>query len=95
MNFVLYFCKNISNIGLSSGKFSSYLACGKPVIVSFDPTYLDLRKTYMYGEIYDDFKQIPELMEKITNNYDEYVNEVYRLYEKELNPVNKFIFFES
>jgi hypothetical protein len=86
--------KNISNIGLSSGKFSSYLACGKPVIASFDPTYLDLRKTYMYGEIYDDFKQIPELMKKIIYNYDDYVDEVYRLYENELNPVNKFMFFE-
>ena len=87
--------KNITNIGLSSGKFSSYLACGIPVIVSFDPTYFDLRKTYMFGEIYDDFKQIPELMNKITNNYNEYVKEANRLYENELNPIIKFRYFES
>jgi hypothetical protein len=82
--------KNISNIGLSSGKFSSYLACGKPVIVSSDPTYENLRKRYKFGEIYTDFNQIPLLITTILNNYQDYVNDAVKLFDIELNPEKKF-----
>lgn len=78
--------KNIENIGLSSGKFSTYIATGTPVIVSTDVTYLKLRNKYKYGEIIKDFKELKNAIDQIVNNFDEYRIGVVDLFNYELDP---------
>jgi hypothetical protein len=83
--------QNISNIGLSSGKFSSYLSVGKPVITSFDKTYIELRKNYMFGEIMTSYNDLLSLATLISENPNTYNKGAKNLYDNVLNPDINFL----
>lgn len=80
-----YTGKNIENMGLSSGKFSSYMKCGIPIISINQEYYKKMLKSYEFGLDIDDFKAMPEALFKIKENYNDYCNGVKRLFEERLN----------
>jgi hypothetical protein len=85
-----YYGKNMMEIGLSSGKFSTYMMLGLPTIVTPCEVYEVLMKKYNFGGLLVDINNIGNLM--LANNYS---NEIIdELYEKVLNPkfsLNKYI----
>ena len=78
--------KNIEEIGLASGKFSSYMMIGIPTITTQNSMYKELNKKYNFGETIADVAQIPEALVKIKNEYEKKTAGCKEIFERELNP---------
>lgn len=92
-----YFCnsadifagKNLQEIGLSSGKFSTYMMLGIPTITTSNIVYQELNKEFNFGETINEMTEIPQAINKIHNDYVNKSRGCKLLYEKILNPVLK------
>jgi hypothetical protein len=80
-----YLQKNIKVIGLSSGKFSTYMKHGLPVISSKQMCYADLLKEFKFGINMDSFTDITSAILEVTANYEAYHNEALRLFSEKLD----------
>lgn len=81
--------KNIKEIGLSSGKFSTYMMLGIPTVTTSNSMYRELNGKYNYGEVIDNTGEIPEALISIKNNYEKKSEGCKAMYESELNPEKK------
>ena len=77
-----YYGMNMKEIGLSSGKFSTYMMVGLPTIVTPCSIYEELLKKYQFGAI---LKDIKDAIKKIESQQ----NEAKKLYLEILNPTLK------
>lgn len=75
-----YYGKNMREIGLSSGKFSTYMMLGLPTIVTPCDIYDRLNKEYLFGYIVNE----NESLEKALSNCHKNIN-FRELYDTELN----------
>jgi len=81
----LYTGKNIQTMGLSSGKFSSYMKCGIPVVSINQKTYAELLIDYDFGKDISSFDQMVNALSSIRSNYDYHRAEAQRLYSEKLD----------
>ena len=80
-----FYGKNMQEIGLSSGKFSTYMMLGIPTIVTSCDIYKELILKYQFGAIISDIHQIGDVLTKTS-----FLNRnAFYLYENELNPEKK------
>lgn len=86
-NIDIFAGKNIQEIGLSSGKFSTYMMIGLPTITTANSLYPELNLHYGFGEIIKNISELPDALIKIKNNYDIKVTGCKSLYENVLNPI--------
>jgi hypothetical protein len=77
--------RNLEVIGLASGKFSSYLNHGLPVIAVKQQTYRDLLASYPFGEVVDDLDQIPAAALRIAANSATHRAQSKRLFNEKLD----------
>ena len=71
---------NFKIIGATSGKMFQYLRCGKPVIASSNPGLKEIVNEYQFGIVIDDFKDLPEAIDAIIDNYDYYSSNAIKAY---------------
>ena len=81
--------RNISEIGLSSGKFSTYMMLGLPTVTTSNSIYKELNGVYNFGETINNIEEIPAKLTEIKNNYDQKKNGCRDIFEKELDPLAK------
>ena len=85
---------NVKNIGLSSGKMSSYLRCGIPIVV---PAYINdlesLANNSNIGVAVNDESEINIGISKIANNYETYRTNALKYYSAFLDFEKYFIEF--
>ncbi|MDQ3194594.1 MAG: hypothetical protein M3P82_06300 [Bacteroidota bacterium] len=79
--------KNIQEIGLSSGKFSTYMMLGIPAITTSNSLYKILNEKYDFGGTINEIDDIPRVMNEIKNNYDLKVKGCKKIYDTELDPL--------
>lgn len=77
--------KNIQTIGLSSGKFSSYMKYGLPVISIGQRSYAQLLADYAFGENIDSFREMSAALNRVRSNYAHYRAEAQRLFSEKLD----------
>lgn len=82
----IYTGKNIDFIGLSSGKFSTYMMLGIPTITMFNPVYQSLNNEFRFGYVMQSINELPYALAVVSKNYTEYKKGCLRLYEARLNP---------
>jgi hypothetical protein len=80
-----YYGKNMKEIGLSSGKFSTYMMLGIPTIVTPCDIYADLILKYPFGAVLQDINQIGTLLSETV--FDK--QGAYQLYNEKLQPMDK------
>jgi hypothetical protein len=78
-----YYGMNMKEIGLSSGKFSTYMMLGLPTIVTSCSIYDELLTKYAFGAVLTDIKKMKESFKQIEIKN----NETAKLYEELLSPV--------
>ena len=76
--------KNIEYIGLSSGKFSTYMMLGLPTIARNIEPYISLNTKYSFGALIDSPRDIDTAIVFILNNYDRLSSNSRLLYNSEL-----------
>jgi len=76
---------NYTTIGRSSGKISSYLKFGLPVIVNRYPSTEETIAGHGCGICVDDFSQIGPAIEWIAGDYERYVSRCYATYDDIFN----------
>jgi len=81
--------KNVEEIGLSSGKFSTYIMLGKPTITTSNKIYNYLNEKYNYGYIIDTAEDIKEGIVNIKSEYDMKVSGCKKLFKEVLDPEMK------
>ena len=81
--------KNIQEIGLSSGKFSTYMMLGIPAITTSNSMYKMLNEKYNFGGTINGVDDIPKVMKEIRKGYDKKVNGCKEIYDIELDPVSR------
>lgn len=81
--------KNIQVIGLSSGKFSTYMMLGLPTVTTNHLTYAELNQMYSFGSIIDTAKDIPNALSKISEDFENMKENCQRLYKEVLDPTLK------
>jgi len=77
-----YYGMNMKEIGLSSGKFSTYMMLNLPTIVTFCSIYEELLTKYHFGAILEDVKTLHEAIQRVEQGK----NEALKLYEEVLSP---------
>jgi hypothetical protein len=77
--------RNLEMIGLSSGKLSSYMKNGLPVICGGQVNFMALIERYRFGEYSHDFNDIPRLFNKICENWSQYSSEAGRFFAEQLD----------
>ena len=77
--------KNIQTIGLSSGKFASYMKCGLPVISVGQQTYAELLEDYAFGENIDSLSEMPAALTRVQSDYAHHRAEAQRLFSEQLD----------
>ena len=82
--------KNIEEIGLSSGKFSTYMMLGIPTITTPNAVYKELNGKYNFGEIINTMEESDEAIRKISKDYKIKSEGCKKLYEEVLNPLTGF-----
>ncbi|MDQ3020511.1 MAG: hypothetical protein M3R36_08075 [Bacteroidota bacterium] len=87
-NIDIFAGKNIQEIGLASGKFSTYMMIGLPTITTANSMYPELNLKYCFGETIQNVSEIPEALIKILNDYENKILGCKALYENVLNPVS-------
>ncbi|MBS1517266.1 MAG: hypothetical protein JSS91_04190 [Bacteroidetes bacterium] len=85
-NLDIFAGKNLEAIGLSSGKFSTYMMLGIPTVTTNHFTYRLLNNKYKYGEIINSIKEIPGALVKIKNTLKEKSESCKKLYDEVLDP---------
>ncbi len=88
-NMDIFAGKNIEEIGLASGKFSTYMMIGLPTITTANSLYPSLNLKYNFGETIGNASEIPSALTKIKADYKNKVNGCKSIYENVLNPVSK------
>lgn len=88
-DFDIFAGKNIKEIGLSSGKFSTYMMLGLPTITTSNSIYKELNNKYQFGEIIDSMEEIPEALKNLMTDFNIKSESCKELYEKELNPESR------
>lgn len=73
---------NLYYIGLSSGKLFKHLSLGQPVIVNNMPGLAEEVRKYRLGVVIEDVNELKDAVQTITSNYDSYVKNIKRIYEK-------------
>lgn len=73
---------NAYNIGLSSGKFFKHMSLGQPVIANYAPGLAEEINKYKLGIVINDLSELKTAVKTIYDNYNFYVNNIKRLYEK-------------
>jgi hypothetical protein len=81
--------KNLQVIGLSSGKFSTYMMLGIPTITTSNIIYKELNKEYNFGETINTVTEIPNALNKIHLDYDQKSEGCRSLYKNVLDPVSR------
>jgi len=81
--------KNVEEIGLSSGKFSTYIMLGKPTITTSNKIYNYLNEKYNFGYIIDSAEEVKDGIFNIKSGYDKKVSGCYKLFNEVLNPEEK------
>lgn len=76
--------KNIETIGLSSGRFSSYLKAGLPVITTQQPCYSRLLQEYGFGEVLASLGSLPEALVRVRSRLACHKAEARRLFTEKL-----------
>ncbi|MBN1615001.1 MAG: hypothetical protein JW950_11095 [Deltaproteobacteria bacterium] len=76
--------ENIMNIGLSSGKFASYMKYGLPTVSLGQRTYRRLLGEYRFGCDIDTIGEIPDAIGRILASYDLHSREAKRLFAERL-----------
>lgn len=71
----------------ASGKMYEFLKCGVPLIANDIPDAKNLIEDTGCGLVTDDFKMIPQLLNKINSNYDYYKKNCYKQFS--LNQFDK------
>jgi hypothetical protein len=82
-----YYGMNMKEIGLSSGKFSTYMMLGLPTIVTSCSIYEELLHKYKFGAILYDLNFLNDSFKKVENNE----NNALKLYDEILEPESKLI----
>ena len=79
--------KNVEIVGLSSGRFSTFMMLGIPAITTENEILEDLNMRYQFGKVIKDIKRdLHEAIEDIRDNYEKYHRGALRLYDEKLNP---------
>jgi len=81
--------KNIEEIGLSSGKFSTYMMLGIPTITTSNSIYKELNNKYRFGETIDIMNELPQALIRIENDFDAKVKACKSLFKNELEPESR------
>jgi hypothetical protein len=84
-----YAGKNITEIGLSSGKFSTYMMLGIPAVTSENITYKELNEKYDFGYTVSIADEIPEALRNIKRDLNKKSAGSRKLYEEVLDPVSR------
>ncbi len=87
-----YTGRNIEEIGLASGKFSTYISCDMPVISTPNQIYIQLNNKYKFGELVRSGKELIDALPKIVQKVD--LLSLHALYANELDPtrgINAFM----
>lgn len=77
-----YYGKNMKEIGLSSGKFSTYMMLALPTIVTSCSVYEELIQKYAFGAVIQNIQDL----KKATNIIENAPNDSLKLYQEVLNP---------
>jgi hypothetical protein len=77
--------RNIRCIGLASGKFSSYLRAGVPVVSVAQQTYAELLTDYDFGANIDAIDALPRALESLRTHLDWHSAEASRLFAERLD----------
>ncbi|MBK8982176.1 MAG: hypothetical protein IPM38_07600 [Ignavibacteria bacterium] len=85
-NLDIFAGKNLEAIGLSSGKFSTYMMLGIPTITTNHYIYKILNNKYRYGEIINSISDLPGALKKIRSGLTAKSESCRLLYDKVLNP---------
>lgn len=72
-----------SKIAKASGKLADYLAFGKPIICSNLPDLKELVEKYQCGLVFNEFSEIPSLIEEINKKYKMYSSNALKCFSKE------------
>ncbi|HMR38825.1 MAG TPA: hypothetical protein PKA90_00200 [Ignavibacteria bacterium] len=86
--------KNVEEIGLSSGKFSTYIMLGKPTITTSNKIYNSLNEKYNFGYIINSADDIKEGICNIISGYETKVSGCNNLFKEVLDPevsINNFM----
>lgn len=86
----VYAGRNIREIGLSSGKFSTYMMLGLPTVTTSNAIYKKFNEIYNFGDTISKSEEIPESLKLIMRDYKKKSEGCRNLYNNELNPVSKF-----
>ena len=79
--------RNVKYMGLSSGRFSTYMMLGIPTITTENEILKQLNVEYPFGKVIKNIKQdLPTALEDIIENYEEYHSGALKLYDEKLNP---------
>lgn len=78
--------KNIEYIGLSSGKFSTYMMLGIPTITSSNPVFSRLNEKYNFGFTIKSLSELPNAVKSIDENYEKMKTGCKEVYAEILNP---------
>lgn len=89
-----YTGKNLEILGLASGKISSYLRYGIPVIVNKIGTYADEIHLHRLGFVIDHPEQIPEILPKLIDQEFSINTRDYFLHYLDFNLYHDFIWGE-
>jgi hypothetical protein len=77
---------NIEEIGLSSGKFNTYMMLGIPSIVRANGIFPSLREEYDFGGTISDVSDLMSAADEIVSKYDTKRDNCLRLYDEVLRP---------
>ncbi|MBV6478555.1 MAG: hypothetical protein HGGPFJEG_01310 [Ignavibacteria bacterium] len=78
--------KNIEFIGLSSGKFSTYMMLGIPTITTSNPIYVTLNEKYHFGKTIKTLNDFPDAVNMINLEYEQMKSGCKEVYAQVLNP---------
>ena len=73
---------NVYNIGLASGKFFKHLSLGQPVIVNNVPGLAKEVRKNKLGVVINDLSELNTAVRTINTNYEFYVQNIKKIYEK-------------
>lgn len=74
--------ENVYNVGLASGKYFKHLSIGQPVISNRVPGLAEEIEKYKVGIVIDSVKELKAAVQKITENYNFYTENIKRIYDR-------------
>lgn len=86
----IYVGTNIEEIGLSSGKFSTYMMLGIPTITTRNGIFPDLQRTFDFGATIPEVRNLFPAASTIMQNYDLKRRNAARLYDDVLRAEETF-----